>query len=171
MRILVISAILIINTILQSTYFEYIQIIGVKPNTAIIIIVSFAIMRGSFEGALVGFFSGLIQDILFGPNIGTHALLGMYVGYFCGKVNKDFFSENYFLELALCAASVLGYECIIYVFFFLLRGKTDFLYFFNRIILPEVVYTSFISLFIYKIMYWINNKVEAHENLTRKFLG
>ncbi len=171
MRIVVITAILIINTILQSTYFEYIEIIGVKPNTAIIIIVSFAIMRGSFEGALIGFFSGLLQDILFGSSVGTHALLGMYVGYLCGKVNKDFFSENYFLELVLCAASVLGYECIIYFFFFLMRGKTDFLYFFNRIILPEVVYTSFISLFIYKVMYLINDKIEAREKLTRKFLS
>lgn len=171
MRFLVIGLILIVNIIFQSTYFEYIQIIGVKPNTAIIIIVSFAIMRGSYEGALIGFFSGLLQDMLFGTNIGLHALLGLYVGYFCGKVNKDFFSENYFLELFLCFISVLSYECIIYIFGFLIRGRTNFLYFFNYIILPEVVYTSFISLAMYKIMYLINSKIEAHEKLTRKFLG
>lgn len=170
MRIIVIGIILLINTILQSTYFEYIQIIGVKPNIAVIIIVSFAIMRGSFEGAVIGFFSGLIQDILFGSNIGMNALMGLYIGYFCGKVNKDFFSDNYFLELVLCAISVFVYGCIIYIFGFLIRGKTDFLYFFNSIILPEVVYTSFISLFVYKFMYWINGKIEEHEKLTRSFL-
>lgn len=171
MRIISIAIILIINIILQSTYFEYIQIIGIKPNTSIIIVVSFAIMRGSTEGAITGFFAGLLQDILFGSNIGTHALLNLYVGYFCGKVNKDFFSENYFLELGLCAASVFCYECIIYIFGFLIRGKIDFIYFLNHIILPEVVYTSAISLIIYKIIYLINSKIENHEKSTRKFIG
>lgn len=171
MRIFIVTFILIVNTILQSTYFEYIQILGIKPNVSIVIIVSFAIMRGSFEGALIGFFSGLLQDILFGTNIGTNAILGLYVGYFCGKVNKDFFSENYLLEMCLCALSVLCYECIVYVFSFLIRGKTNFIYMFNHIIFPEIVYTSFISIFIYKIIYWINDKIESHENLTRKFLS
>ncbi len=168
MRCIIISIILIINTILQSTYFEYIKIIGIKPNTAIIIIVSFSIMRGSFEGSLIGFASGLLQDIFFGTNIGTHALLGLYIGYFCGKVTKDFFSDNYILELCLCFISVLSYECIIYVFGFLIRGKTDFSYILNNIILPEVVYTSFISLFIYKMLYFINSKIEEHEKPTKK---
>jgi len=90
MRIIVVGFILLVNIILQSTYFEYIQIIGVKPNTAIAVIVAFSLMRGSFEGAVIGFFSGLLQDILFGSNIGFNALLGMYIGYFCGKLNNDF---------------------------------------------------------------------------------
>lgn len=171
MRIIIVSIILIVNLILQSTYFEYIQIFGIKPNTAIIIIVSFAMMRGSFEGAIIGFCSGLLQDILFSSSIGTNAILGLYIGYFCGKVNKDFFSENYFLELFLCIASVFCYECIIYIFGFLVRGRTNFIYFFYRIILPEVIYTSVISLVIYKLIYKINNRIETREKLNRKFLG
>jgi len=170
MRILVVGIILIINTILQSTYFEYIQIIDIKPNTAIVIIVAFALMRGSFEGAIIGFFAGLLQDMIFGSNIGLNALLGLYVGYFCGKLNKDFFTENYFLELGLCIVSVLFYECVVYIFGFLVRGKTDFIYCLNTIIIPEVVYTSFISLFVYKFLYFVNSKLEDREKIKRSFL-
>ena len=169
MRILVVGFILFINIILQSTYFEHIQIIGVKPNTAIIIIVAFSLMRGSFEGALIGFCAGLLQDILFGSNIGFNALLGMYIGYFCGKLNKDFYSENYFLELGLCILSIFCYEFIVYVFNFLLIGKVNLLYYFNTIIFPETVYTSFLSVFLYKLLYILNSKLEEHEKTIRRF--
>lgn len=170
MRILVIGIILILNTILQSTYFDYIEIINIKPNTAIIIIVSFALMRGSFEGAIIGFCAGLLQDLLFGTSIGINALLGMYIGYFCGKLNKDFYSENYLLELILCVFSVLFYDSVIYILGFLVRGKTDFIYFLNNIIIPEVVYTSVLSLLVYKLLYFVNYKIESREKLTRSFL-
>ncbi len=167
MRIFVVVFILFMNIILQSTYFEHMQILGVKPNTAIIIIVAFSLMRGSIEGAVIGFFAGLLQDILFGSNIGFNALLGMYVGYFCGKLNKDFYSENYFLELGLCILSVLCYEFIVYIFNFLLLGKVNFWYYFNTIIFPEMVYTSFVSIFVYKLLYIVNGKLEEFEKSRR----
>ena len=91
MRAFSISLMLIITNVLQSTYFQHFRI-EYHPNFYVMIIVSFALLRGSREGAIVGF-AGLIQDLYFGTSIGFYALLGMYTGYLCGKLNKDFIAK------------------------------------------------------------------------------
>ena len=59
MRILLTGILIFVNFILQTTLLPYISIGGILPNTALlIIVVSDALLRGSTEGAIVGFFSG-----------------------------------------------------------------------------------------------------------------
>lgn len=58
MRILLTGILIFVNFILQTTLLPYISIGGLLPNTALIIVVSYALLRGSTEGAIVGFFSG-----------------------------------------------------------------------------------------------------------------
>ncbi len=155
--------VIIINFILQSTLFQYITIAGIKPNTAILIIVCYAILRGDVEGAIAGFFAGLLQDMFFGYNLGLFALLGALTGFVCGKPFKDFFRENYLLPVVLTVLSMLAYELMFYVTSFLLAGRTEFSYYFNRVILPETIYTTLLSLLMYRIIYGINRRLEAHE--------
>lgn len=168
MRYFITAIILIINLILQSTLFEYIAIIGIKPNTAIIIIVSIAFMRGEIEGAFVGLTTGILQDSFFSSFIGIHAFLGMATGFLCGKLYRGFYKENFIIPISLTIISTLLYEIFYYILSILLRGYTNFLYFLNKIILPEVVYTAIFSILVYQILYFINKKLEVKENLKRK---
>jgi rod shape-determining protein MreD len=167
-RIFIIGFILIINNILQSTYFQCLRIRGVVPNFYIMVIVSFALLRGSMEGAIVGFAAGLIQDIYFGSSIGFSSLIGMYIGYFCGKLSKNFYRENFLLPLALTISGTLFNGIVIYVFTYLVRGKVQFIHFLNTIILPEAIYTGVFSLFVYQLIYWINAKLEEKEKHNRR---
>ena len=161
--------VIIINFILQSTLFQYIAIAGIKPNTAILIIVSYAILRGDIEATLAGFFAGLLQDIFFGYYLGLFALLGALIGFVCGKPFKNFFPENYLLPVILTAISMLAHEFLFYVFSFLLYGRTELSYYFDRIILPGTIYTMVLSLVIYRLIYGINRRLEAHEKKRRHF--
>ena len=54
MRIIITTLIVVLNFILQTTLFPYLAIQGVFPNTALIIVTSYSLLRGSKEGALVG---------------------------------------------------------------------------------------------------------------------
>ncbi len=168
MRVLVISLILLLNLVLQSTVFGYIEIIGVKPNSALLIIVTYAMLRGDLEGAIVGFFSGLLQDVLFGRVLGLYAMLGLLTGYICGKPFKDFYRENYMIPLILSGISCICYEFAFYFIFFLFQGNIDLFYYFSRVILPETVYTIVIAIPIYRIMYGINLFLEEHEKHNRR---
>lgn len=65
MRLLITALMVFINFILQTTLLQMFAIRGVLPNTALIIAVSYALLRGSREGAFVGIGAGLLQDIFF----------------------------------------------------------------------------------------------------------
>ena len=86
-RVITLAIVLFLNLILQSTVLQHIAIIGIVPNTALIIILSMALLRGSTEGAAVGLFAGLLQDLFFGSSIGYYAFLGLVTGYIAGKFN------------------------------------------------------------------------------------
>ena len=170
MRKLVLAAIIIVNLILQSTIFQAIEIFGIKPNTAILIIVSYAILREDFEGSIVGFFVGLLTDLMFGYYIGLHALLGMLTGYLCGKPFRHFYKENYLMPIILTAASVTLYEFIFYVVNFMLKGRTEFDYYLAKVIIPEILYSTALSAFVYRLMLAVNTKLEAYEKKRASFL-
>ena len=58
----VITAVLIFACyLLQCTVFSSLELAGIKPNLMIILTSSIGFMRGSKEGMLVGFFSGLLD--------------------------------------------------------------------------------------------------------------
>jgi len=168
LRIGVMTAILIANFSLQSTLFQYIEILGVRPNTVLIIIVSYSILRGDVEGAILGFFAGLTTDVYFGQYIGLYALMYMLTGYLCGKPFRNFFRENFLLPLSLVAVSSILYQFVIYIVDFLFRAELDLPYFFRTIILPGSVYTLILTVPIYSLMYGINSKLEEFEKNRRK---
>ena len=53
MRIFITAIFIVLNFLMQSTILHYIEIRGVIPNTTIILIVSYGLLRVSTEGAIV----------------------------------------------------------------------------------------------------------------------
>ena len=165
-RVFVVATIVTINFILQTAW--DLQIFGIAPNIAIIIVVSFALLRYEMEGAAIGFFAGLLQDIFFGVVLGLNAFLYMVIGYFSGKPFKEFYAENYLLPVVLVGISTLFFNFAYYIFVFLFRGRLDFLYYMWSIILPSTLYNTAITLPVYIIIYWINARLEGKEKHRRK---
>jgi len=167
MRVVILFLTLAGNMALQSTLFKYIEIIGIRPNTALLIVISYAILRGDAEGAAAGFFAGLLQDFFFGRIIGINALMYMVVGYVCGKPFKDFFHETFFFPLLLGSVSAFSCSLVFYFVNFFLQGKLDFLYYFRKIILPESVYTIALTTPVYRLIYAMNERLERGERRRR----
>ncbi len=94
LRIIIMALIIFINYVFQSSVLPGIELLGVAPDTALILIVGYGILRGDVEGAVFGFLCGLFHDIFGGDYIGLYAMLGMLTGYVCGKPFKDFFHDN-----------------------------------------------------------------------------
>ncbi|HIT88596.1 MAG TPA: rod shape-determining protein MreD [Candidatus Coprocola pullicola] len=163
MRVLITALFIIINFFIQSTILHYIEIRGVIPNTTIILVVSYALLRGSVEGAIVGFFTGILQDIFFGVSIGYFALLNTITGYLFGRGNHNFYRENYILPMMLCAIAVFSYETIIYITGFLFRGQLNFLYILGNTLLPETVYSCIFTIPLYRILFGTNEWLELKE--------
>lgn len=161
-KIIVIFTI-IICYLLQSTVFQTLSFASISPNLLIIITSSFGFMRGKKEGMWIGFFCGLIIDIFYGSVIGFYALVYMYIGYMNGLFHKLFFPEDIKLPMILISASDVVCNLFIYFFLFLFRKQFAFDYYFFNIIVPELVYTILVTIFLYFILLKINQKLETTE--------
>ena len=163
--------IIVICFLLQSTLFQTLSFASISPNLLIVVTASFGFMRGRKSGMWTGFFCGLLLDIFFGRVIGFYALVYMYIGYINGFFRKRFFPDDIKLPLILIFASDLSYNLIVYFLLFLMRGQFQFGYYLVHIILPELVYTILITVFLYFIILKINQKLEAIEKRrTGKFV-
>lgn len=170
-RILSMSAIIIINFVLQTTFFPEIALLGVTPDTALVLIVSYGILRGDVEGAIFGLFMGLVFDMLSGTFIGIYALLGFLTGYVCGKPFKDFFKDNYFLPFIVVVFASICYQVMLYITTIMLTGNLDFWHYATTIILPKTIYTASLSIPLYSFLHFINSRIERHEENFRNLFG
>lgn len=149
--------------LLQSTLFQELAFASISPNLLIVVVSAFGFMRGKKEGLWIGFFTGLLLDIFTGSILGFYALLYMYIGYLNGFFRKMFYPEDIKLPMLLIAVSDFGCNLIIYFFLFLFRGKFQFPYYLFNIIIPELVYTMVVTIFLYFIILKINQKLESIE--------
>ena len=170
-RFLLSVLLIILCFLLQTTIFQWLNFGGIVPNLLIILTASFGFMRGERTGLLFGFFCGLLIDIFFASVLGLNAMIYMYIGYGNGKFNRIFYPEDIKLPLILILVSDLIYGFLYYVTLFLMRGRFNIGYYFMNIILPEMVYTILITLLLYPLILWLNNKLENSEKRSaRKFV-
>ena len=169
MRLFITTLIILINFILQTTW--AVELFNITPNTAIVIIVSFAVLKQENHGAVIGFFAGLLHDLFFGTVVGLNAFIYMFIGFLSGKPFKEFNTENYLLPMLLVAVATAFYNFSHYVFHFLFRARLNLLYYSWSIMLPSVLYNVLLTFPIYIIIYLINRRLEIHENPHRKIFG
>ena len=162
-RKVVLFIIIAICFVLQTTLFQTLSFANIAPNLMIIIVSSFGLMRGRKEGMFIGAFCGLLIDIFCGSYLGVYALLYMYVGYINGLFRKRFYPDDIKLPLLLIAASDVSLNMVIYILMFLFRNRYHFGYYLRAVILPELVYTMVITIFLYFIFMKINHKLEDDE--------
>nr|WP_302599305.1 rod shape-determining protein MreD [uncultured Cellulosilyticum sp.] len=166
MRPFVIGTLLVVVHTLSATLFQYLKIGNVAPNFMIMLIVSFALLRGSKEGSVIGIAAGLLHDLSFGMSIGPTAIIYGLIGYVCGTFNKNFYRENFILPFVCTLFSSLFYS-LTCIFSLMLRGKLNIIFFMKSIAIPEMIYTITLSLIAYQITYLINEKLEMSERKTR----
>jgi len=167
-RFICLAILILVNFTVQTTLLPHIRIFGAAPDTALILIVGYAIIRGDVEGMIFGFCAGLVQD-LFGGALGMFAMMGMITGYVCGKPFKNFFRDNYFLPFLAVTVAVLFYQIVLYITNFTFRGQAEFLFFVRTMILPKTVYTASLSIPIYAALYAMNNGICYVERNRRLF--
>ncbi|HCT89992.1 MAG TPA: rod shape-determining protein MreD [Lachnospiraceae bacterium] len=160
---IVIALEIFMTFLLQTTLFPAISIASVVPNLLLILTVSNGFMRGRKCGLFTGFFSGLMIDIFYGDLMGFYALIYMYIGFLNGMLCKVYYDDDVKVPMVLVALSDLAYGLAVYGFQFLLRGRTQIFYYVWHIIIPEVVYTTLVTLILYRIYYRINNLATGNE--------
>jgi len=90
-KVIVLIFVVFITIILKTTILGNFAFKGVKPDIVLIMIVIFSNFSGSFKGELLGFFSGLLEDLLSMSPLGFNAFINSIIGFLSGiTVGKIF---------------------------------------------------------------------------------
>lgn len=162
-RGLVFTLIIWVTLVIQPTIIRGMSINQIAPNIAVITIITFGMLRGKTDGAIIGIALGLGQDIFFGSVVGFYGLIYFYIGYLSGFLYRKFYKESIMIPISVIAGADLVVNVYVFFFTFLFRGRINFGNYFIHIILPEIVYTMFIGIIIYKLYQVINDHVRRLE--------
>lgn len=164
-RKITVALLIIISYLCQTTYNSQISIGNITPNLLIILVCVFALLRGRKEGLIIGFFAGILLDLFYGyaDIVGFYSLIYMYTGYMVGFVHEIIYTDDIMIPVIFTAICDFLSNFIFYIIAFALRNKLEFGVYFKTIILPELVYTVFLTVFLYKLYKLINDKLEKHE--------
>lgn len=162
-RIISCTVIIIVCYLLETTVFQKIALASIVPNLLIVVTSAFGFMRGKKEGMIIGFFCGLLKDVMTGQLLGLYALIFMLIGYGNGFFRRIFYGDDVKLPIILIATSDFLYGIIIYVVMFMLKSDFNFSYYFQHIIMSELVYTVLVSFGVYYILLKVNRILEEDE--------
>ena len=159
-RILTIFFLITISFLLQSTVLSIYSINGMAPNLMLILTMSFGIMRGRREGMLTGLCCGFLYDVYYGSLLGPYMLLCMIIGFLNGYFHKDFLMEDIMLPLFIIIVDDFVFCFVQYIFYFLLRNKTNLMFYFINVFLPQILFTVIATIIVYRLYVLINKSLK-----------
>ncbi len=163
-KIAVAVFLIVFSYLLQTAIFSKIELAGVTPNLMIIVTSFYGFMKGRKEGAVIGFFCGMIMDLYSGSYFGAFALIYLWIGYANGLFLRLFYGDDVKLPLLFVILSDLVYCGIVYMVFVFSQGNQNLPLYFINICLPEMIYTvgvAFIAYFlVIRLFEWSEKKDE-----------
>ncbi len=142
MNTLIILLMIIFNLVIQTTIIPFFPIMGIVPNTALVLIVVIALKFGRVKGAIFGLLAGLLQDILFSSTIGINAFILFFVGYIIGFAENSFSRENIINPIIFTMAGTVFYNFVYSLFLFFLSREIVFMDAIRNIFSIEIIYNA-----------------------------
>ncbi|MBV9309874.1 MAG: rod shape-determining protein MreD [Solirubrobacterales bacterium] len=81
-------ALAFITVVLQQAAISQISIFGVNADLTPLVVMSVGLLAGSMAGAIMGFGTGLIVDMVLVQTLGVTSLLYIAIGYWAGRVRE-----------------------------------------------------------------------------------
>jgi len=152
-------ALVAVALLIQLTLLNFFTVLGLKPDLILIIIVVLALLKGEQEGSISGFLAGLSQDFFSSSLLGINALAKTSLGFICGVLKTRIFPEHiiYLVPLITFFASLL-HSLMVFFIFRSFGMEYNFILNVKQIFLPEALFNSILSPFIFLIVNRILSK-------------
>lgn len=151
MRFFILIIIILFNFFLQGSIIPNFSILGVVPNTALLIVISIALFKGPYYGGFVGLIIGILQEIVFSPILGINAFIYFFLGYSVGLIEDKLTRDNIVIPVLLAIIATVFYNFAYYVFIYFLSYDINFSAVVQDILLVELILNGIIAIPIYKI--------------------
>ena len=116
-------------------------------------------MYGQYNGLFTGVVCGLFIDLMYSSVVGVNIFIYAVIGFIIGITNKVYIEDDIILPIMTITAGDLIYGALFYILKFLLRGRLELLEYIKNTILPELIYTVIIGVFVFKFARLIDKKL------------
>lgn len=163
----------IIIYLLQSNFFIWFNIAGVKPNLFVILVLVLGLFGGKYLGSIFGIVIGLLLDIFIGRKIGISAIILGFIGLLGGFLDKNFSKDSKLTIIIMVSFSTLIYEVSIYcINVFMFSYDVELVNFIIKLAI-EIIYNALLTIILYptiqKSGFYIENTYKDNKILTRYF--
>jgi rod shape-determining protein MreD len=99
------AALAFVAVVIQQAAVSQISIFGVSADLGPLVVMSVGLLAGSMAGAIMGFSTGLLVDIVLFQTLGVTSLLYIVIGYWSGRVRELLDPAHGLVPLAMGAAA------------------------------------------------------------------
>lgn len=148
-----------IGLILQSSYFDYFSLLGIKPDIVLVCIVFYAVFNGPVKGGIIGAAIGLMEDLFIGNFIGPMLILRLLLGAGVGFFSRNFYKESIIIPMIVLFIATFMSNTFLWIFNSLMKNYISWMYLFKVSILQGAYNMIFMPIF-----YLIKRRVLLKEN-------
>jgi rod shape-determining protein MreD len=160
MSILIWFGVLVVTIVLQSTLIPLISIKGIHPDLLLVIVVSYALLSGKESGVGMGFFAGLLQDLVSGSIFGISTLSKLATGYVFGLAERKVFKEHVLLPILATLMATL-FNGVVGIILLLIFGyKVDIVAAVMQNVVPLIGYNVIVAVPVHHVVYRLINFTE-----------
>ncbi len=150
--------------VLQSTAVNFVAVKNIKPDLVLILIILNGFLRGTRQGAFLGFVGGVLMDIAGGEYFGVYALTGMTAGFLAGLGEGRLYRESRFIASGLTFTCTFFAQLVFYMLLALVGVRIHVVNAVAGIIIPGAVYNALVVLLLYGFYYrWHRRRVLDNE--------
>ena len=158
---------------LQSNFFSWFTISGIRPNLFIIYILFIGLFGSKSMGLVYGAIWGIFLDLLFEEKIGTNLIGLTLIGIVATIFDKNFSKDSRITIMFMVFGTTIIFEIITYFMNYILYSVNIEILSFIKILIIEIVYNILITIIIYPLIqrfgYYIENEYKGSKILTRYF--
>jgi len=152
--------IIVLAFVLQTSIFPFIPFVVASPNLLVVIVFTIAFAYGEIEGLCYGVLAGVLMDMFYSGPFGYFIIIYGWVGFINGFLSRYYYDDFIFLPLIMCCINEVIYHVLLFGMRFIMRGNTDFFYYFRKIMMPEVMLTVIFTLILFKPIISLNKTMK-----------
>ena len=95
----------VVTVVIQEAAVSQITIFGVSADLTVLVVMSVGLLAGSIPGAIMGFSTGLLVDMVLVQTLGVTSLLYIVIGFWCGRLRELRDPSHGLVPMALGAAA------------------------------------------------------------------
>ena len=158
--IIVFFIIFLLIFFLQSNFFNWYNIAGIKPNLYILFVLFIGLFLGRNYGFFLGIFFGFILDLFVAKRIGINSIMLGFAGLIGGIIDKNFSKDNKITFILMTMAVTVFCETIGYTLqIIMIRANANIIKFL-QIVGIETIFNVLLSIILYPLIQKSGNKIE-----------